>query len=279
MFGQHFYHKSIRNTVIAFGTIFNNINIKRLDSSGNPLQTIRVPLSYAPKEKFIARLDQNANLTGSDSSVAITLPRMSFDVNSYSYDPSRKLNKNQKVSVAKNATGDEKRVFTQHSPVPYDVGFELNVFTATSDDGLQIIEQILPYFQPDYTVTMIIDKDIMDTKRDIPFILESVDYEDSYQGAMTDRRRIIYTLKFTAKIYLYGPIGSSAIIRKSSVDLYDNLATGDTSQGGVGPSRSERVTVTPNPTGADKDDVYTYTETLEFFNDGLNYDTETGNDT
>ena len=279
MFGQHFYNKSIRNTVIAFGTIFNNINIKRLDSSGNPLQTVRVPLSYAPKEKFIARLDQNANLTGSDSSVAITLPRMSFDVNSYSYDPSRKLNKNQKRSVAKNASGDEKRVFTQFSPVPYDVGFELNVFTATSDDGLQIIEQILPYFQPDYTVTMIIDKDYMDTKRDIPFVLESVDYEDSYQGALTDRRRIIYTLKFTAKIYLYGPISSSAIIRQTSVDLYDNVAAGNTSQGGTGPSRSERITVTPNPSGADKDDVYTYTETLEFFNDGLNYDTETGNDT
>jgi hypothetical protein len=279
MFGQHFYNKSIRNTVIAFGTIFNNINIKRLDSSGNPLQTIRVPLSYAPKEKFIARLDQNANLTGSDSSVAITLPRMSFDVNSYAYDPSRKLNKNQKRSVAKNASGDEKRVFTQFSPVPYDVGFELNVFTATSDDGLQIIEQILPYFQPDYTVTMIIDKDYMDTKRDIPFVLESVDYEDSYQGALTDRRRIIYTLKFTAKIYLYGPISSSAIIRQTSVDLYDNVAAGNTSQGGTGPSRSERVTVTPNPTSADKDDVYTYTETLEFFDDGKNYDTETGNDT
>ena len=118
---------------------------------------------------------------------------------------------------------------------------------------------------------MIVDRDIMDTKRDIPFVLESVDYEESYQGALTDRRRIIYTLKFTAKIYLYGPIGSSAIIRKSSADLYNNTAD-------QGPSRSERVTVTPNPTGADKDDVYTYTETLEFFNDGLNYDEGTGND-
>ena len=271
MFGQHFYHKSIRNTVIAFGTIFNNINIRRLDSSGNPLQKIRVPLSYAPKEKFIARLDQNANLTGDDSSVAITLPRMSFDVTGYAYDPSRKLNKNQQYSVAKNASGDEKKVYTQYSPVPYDVSFELNVFTATSDDGLQIIEQILPYFQPDYTVTMIIDRDYMDTKRDIPFILEGVDYEDSYQGALTDRRRIIYTLKFTAKIYLYGPISSSAIIRKVSADLYTD--TQDKS-----PSRNERITVTPNPTGADKDDVYTYTETLEFFNDGLNYDEVTGND-
>jgi len=231
-----------------------------------------VPLSYAPKEKFIARLDQNANLTGDDSSVAITLPRMSFDVTGYSYDSSRKLNKNQRHSVAKNASGDEKKVYTQYSPVPYDVSFELNVFTATSDDGLQIIEQILPYFQPDYTVTMIIDKDYMDTKRDIPFVLESVDYEDSYQGALTDRRRIIYTLKFTAKIYLYGPIGSSAVIRKTSVDSYTNLASND-------PSRSERVTVTPNPSGADKDDTYTYTTTLQFFNDGKNYDEGTGNDT
>ena len=271
MFGQHFYHKSIRNTVIAFGTIFNNINIRRLDSSGNPLQTVRVPLSYAPKEKFIARLDQNANLTGSDSSVAITLPRMSFDVIGYSYDPSRKLNKNQKVGVAKNISGDTKKLHTQYMPVPYDVSFELNVFTATSDDGLQIVEQILPYFQPDYTVTMIIDKTYMDTKRDIPFILEDVDYEDTYTGSLTSLRRIIYTLKFTAKIYLYGPITSSAIIREVSADSYAN--TSDQS-----PSRSHRVTVTPNPTSADRDDSYTYTTTLEFFNDGKNYDEASGDD-
>ena len=112
----------------------------------------------------------------------------------------------------------------------------------------------------------------MDTKRDIPFILESVDYEDSYTGALTDKRRIIYTLKFTAKIYLYGPITSSAIIREVSVDSYTKMSS-------ESPSRSQRVTVTPNPTGADKDDSYTYTTTLEFFNDGKNYDEETGNDT
>ena len=179
MFGQHFYHKQIRNAVIAFGTIFNNINIRLTDSSGNPLQVIRVPLSYAPKEKFIARLDQQADLTGDDSKVAITLPRMSFDVTGYAYDPSRKLNKNQRISVAKNTSGDEKTLNTQYMPVPYDVSFDLNVFVANSDDGLQIVEQILPYFQPDYTVTMIMDRSYMDTKRDIPFILESVDYEDS----------------------------------------------------------------------------------------------------
>ena len=271
MFGQHFYHKQIRNAVIAFGTIFNNINIRRLDSSGNPLQAIRVPLSYAPKEKFIARLDQQSDLTGTDSKVALTLPRMSFDITGYAYDPTRKLNKNQKISVAKNTSGDNKRVNTQFSPVPYDVSFDLNIYTATSDDGLQIIEQILPYFQPDYTVTMIMDRTYMDTKRDIPFILESVDYEDSYTGTLTDRRRIIYTIKFTAKIYLYGPITTSAIIRNAEADMYSNTSDAN-------PSRSQRVTVTPNPTSADKDDTYTYTTTLEFFNDGKNYDEESGTD-
>jgi len=270
MFGEHFYHKQIRNTVIAFGTIFNNINIKRLDSSGNPLQNIKVPLSYSPKEKFIARLDQNTDLTGSDSSVAITLPRMAFDITGYSYDPSRKLNKNQKLGVV-TTNADTTKLNTQFMPVPYDVSFELNAFTATSDDGLQILEQILPYFQPDYTVTMIQDSTYMDTKRDIPFILESVDYEDSYTGSLTTLRRIIYSLKFTAKIYLYGPISQSAVIKKVSADLYTNTSD-------KAPSRSERVTVTPNPTSADKDDTYTYTTTLDFFDDGLNYDEATGDD-
>ena len=269
MFGDHFYHKQIRNTVIAFGTIFNNINIKRLDSSGNPLQNIRVPLSYSPKEKFIARLDQNSDLTGSDSSVAITLPRMAFDITGYAYDGSRKLNKNQKITAV-TTNSDTSKLNSQYMPVPYDVSFELNAFTANSDDGLQILEQILPYFQPDYTVTMILDR-TMDTKRDIPFILESVDYEDSYQGTLTSLRRIIYSLKFTAKIYLYGPISTSAVIKKVSADLYTNTSD-------KAPSRSERVTVTPNPTSADKDDTYTYTTTLDFFNDGLNYDEGTGDD-
>ena len=269
MFGQHFYHKQIRNTVIAFGTIFNNIHIKRLDSSGNPLQSLKVPLSYSPREKFIARLEQQTSLTGSDSSVAITLPRMAFDITGYAYDPSRKLNKNQKVGVV-TTNEDTTKLNAQYSPVPYDVSFELNVFTANSDDGLQIIEQILPYFQPDYTVTMW-ESRTMDTKRDIPFILGRVDYEDTYAGELTTLRRITYSLNFTAKIYLYGPISTGAIIKKVSADLYDN--TSDQS-----PFRKERVTVTPNPTSADKDDTYTYTTTLDFFDDTLNYDEETGND-
>ena len=268
MFGEHFYHKKIRNTVIAFGTIFNNVNIKRLDSSGNPLQNIKVPLSYSPKEKFLARLDAQQDLTGDDSKVAITLPRMSFEITGYSYDATRKLNKNQKITkVTTNA--DTTKLNNQYMPVPYNVNFSLNVYTANSDDGLQIIEQILPFFQPDYTVTMIEDR-TMDTKRDIPFILNSVDYEDSYTGSLTSMRRIIYTLSFTAKVYLYGPISTGAIIKKVSADLYADT--------GSNAPRVERVTVQPNPTSADKDDTYTYTTTLEFFTDTLDYDNTTGED-
>ena len=268
MFGEHFYHKKIRNTVIAFGTIFNNVNIKRLDSSGNPVQNIKVPLSYSPKEKFLARLDAQQDLTGDDSSVAITLPRMSFEVTGYSYDGGRKLNKNQKITkVTTNA--DTTKMNNQYMPVPYDVSFELNVFTATSDDGLQIIEQILPYFQPDYTVTIIEDR-TMDTKRDIPFVLNNVDFEDSYTGTLTSSRRIIYTLSFTAKIYLFGPITTTPIIKTVSADLYPDI--------GSNTPRKERVTVTTNPTSADKDDDYTYTTTLDFFTDTLDYDEATGED-
>jgi len=268
MFGEHFYHKKIRNTVIAFGTIFNNVNIKRLDSSGNPLQNIKVPLSYSPKEKFLARLDAQQDLTGDDSKVAITLPRMSFEITGYSYDATRKLNKNQKITkVTTNA--DTTKMNNQYMPVPYNVNFQLNVFTANSDDGLQIIEQILPYFQPDYTVTMIEDR-TMDTKRDIPFILNSVEYSDDYTGSLTSLRRIIYTLSFTAKVYLYGPISTNAIIKKVSADLYADT--------GSNAPRVERVTVQPNPTSADKDDTYTYTTTLEFFTDTLDYDETTGED-
>ena len=268
MFGEHFYHKKIRNTVIAFGTIFNNVNIKRLDSSGNRLQNIKVPLSYSPKEKFLARLDAQQDLTGDDSKVAITLPRMSFEITGYSYDATRKLNKNQKITkVTTNA--DTTKMNNQYMPVPYNVNFQLNVFTANSDDGLQIIEQILPYFQPDYTVTMIEDR-TMDTKRDIPFILNSVDYSDDYTGSLTNLRRITYTLSFTAKVYLYGPISTNAIIKKVSADLYSDT--------GSNAPRVERVTVQPNPTSADKDDAYTYTTTLEFFTDTLDYDETTGED-
>ena len=267
MLGQQFYHETMRKVVVAFGTIFNNINIVRTNSSGATVQSMKVPLAYGPKQKFLTRLREDPTLS---KKVALTLPRIGFEISGISYDPSRKLNSVQKIKKTNDST-DGKTLSSQFMPVPYNMDFELVVMAKQSDDALQIVEQILPYFQPDYTVTMIMDRSYMDTKRDIPFILESVDYEDSYTGALTDKRRIIYTLKFTAKIYLHGPISTSAIIKNAEADLYTNTQANN-------PSRSTRVTVTPNPTSADKDDTYTYTTTLEFFNDGKNYDEKTGQD-
>ena len=265
---RQFYHETVRNIIVGFGTLFNDIHVVRKNNSGVVTQSMKVPLAYGPKQKWLARLDQDAGL---DSKVAITLPRMGFEIQSLTYDPARKLNRVQKFKKVKTSASDSNKLDTQFMPVPYNLNIQLYVMAKNSDDALQMVEQILPYFQPDYTVTMIQDSTYMDTKRDIPFILESVNYDDSYTGTLTSLRRITYTLSFTAKIYLYGPISTSAVIKTVSADLYTNTAD-------QSPSRSERVTVTPNPTSADKDDTYTYTTTLEFFDDGKNYDEVTGDD-
>ena len=269
MLGDYFYHESLRKIIIAFGTIFNNIHIHRKDSNGNVVQSLKVPLAYSPKEKFIARLDQQPDLV-QDRRVAVTLPRMGFEIAGLNYDPSRKLNRMGQIKKVRSSSTDGKVMNKQFNPVPYNISMNLYSFTSSAEGGLQIVEQILPFFQPDYTVTMIEDR-TMDIKRDIPFVLNSVDYEDTYDGDMTSNRRIIYTMNFTAKIYLYGPITSGAVIRQAGVDLY-------TKPQSESPSRQERIKVTPNPTSADYDDDYTYTETLEFFEDGLNYDESSGLD-
>ena len=265
MLGQsQFYHETIRKLVVAFGSMFNDIHLVRKNNAGVITQTMKVPLAYGPKQKFLARLRQDATL---DNKVAVTLPRIGFEITGLTYDPARKLNRVQKYKKVK--SGTDKKLDTQYMPVPYNLEFALSIMSKNSDDGLQILEQILPYFQPDYTVTMIEDR-TMDTKRDIPFVLNNVDYEDSYTGSLTTSRRIIYTLTFTAKIYLFGPISTSAVIKTVSADLYSDT--------GSNAPRVERVTVTPNPTSADKDDTYTYTTTLDFFTDTLDYDEATGED-
>ena len=265
---RQFYHETVRSIIVGFGTLFNDIHVVRKNNSGVITQSMKVPLAYGPKQKWLTRLDQDAGL---DSKVALTLPRLGFEIQNLTYDPARKLNRVQKFKKVKSSASDANKLDTQYMPVPYNVGIQLYAMAKQSDDALQIVEQILPYFQPDYTVTMIQDSTYMDTKRDIPFVLNSVTYDDSYTGSLTSLRRIIYTLSFTAKTYLYGPISTSAIIKKVSADMYTNTQDKN-------PFRSERVTVTPNPTSADRDDDYTYTTTLEFFDDAKNYDEATGND-
>ena len=264
MLGSTFYHETLRKCVVGFGTLFNDIHITRKDSSGNVTQSMKVPLAYGAKQKFLTRLREDPSLT---KTVAITLPRIGFEIGQITYDSTRKLNKIQKVKKAGSAGN---KVDSQYMPVPYNIDFELYCMSKNSDDALQIVEQILPYFQPDYTITI---NDIvqMSSKRDVPIILTGVSYEDNYAGEWTDRRAIIYTMSFTAKCYLYGPVISGQVITKVQADQYTDAST-------AAPSRQQRLTVTPDPVSASLDDNFGFNETSSFFEDAKNYNPETGQD-
>tara|TARA_R110002153_G_scaffold5873_10_gene27101 strand:+ start:9534 stop:10340 length:807 start_codon:yes stop_codon:yes gene_type:complete len=267
MFGQYFYNESMRRMTVGFGQIFNNIQIKRKDSNGSIVQSIRVPLAYGPKEKFLVRLDQQSSLNNRE--FAITLPRMGFDIAGITYDASRKLTRTQKFKKVKSDT-DGKILDYNYSPVPYNISYNLYSFTASAEAGLQVIEQILPYFQPDFTVTVNVIPEL-DIKRDVPVILNTVNYEDTYNGDFTQRRSVIYTLNFTAKMYLYGPTNTQKVIKTVQTDLYSNTDTTDK-------KREERITVTPNPTSANADDDFGFTTSIDFFEDGKKYNVTTDSD-
>ena len=265
MFGRRFYHESLRKVVVAFGTIFNNIIIHRTDADGSVLQRLKVPLSYSPKEKFLTRLEQQPNLANRE--MAVSLPRMGFEISGISYDSTRKL---QRVGKFKKVHGsDAGKQYYQYNPVPYNISFNLYSFTATAEGGLQIIEQILPYFQPDYTVTINAIPE-MGIKRDVPITLNSVNYEDTYDGAFTTRRAVNYTLGFTAKTYLYGPLHSSKVIKETQADMFVDTASGMT--------REERIVVVPNPTTADADDDFGFTTTITTHTDSKTYNPATDSD-
>ena len=266
MLGNRFYNQSFRKLIVAFGQVFNNIVIQRENATGGVTSRIKVPLAYAPKEKFLVRLDQQSNLNSRE--FATSLPRMGFEITGLNYDASRKLTRVQKYSKVK--TGEDgKKTNYNYTPVPYNISLQLYIFTATAEDGLQIIEQILPYFQPDYTVTVnMVPK--LDIKRDIPIVLGNINYEDSYDGDFTSRRAVIYTINFTAKTYLFGPMSNQGVIKSSQADLgtdTDNPL-----------SREERVVVIPNPETADADDDFGFTTTISFFNDGKRYNPSTDTD-
>ena len=265
MLGQQFYHETIRNIVVAFGTLFNDIQLIRKDNSGTITQTMKVPLAYGPREKFLVRLREDADLT---KQVAITLPRIGFEIQNLAYDSARKMSRVQRFKKVKGA--NTKQLDTQYMPVPYNLEFELYVMAKQSDDALQIVEQILPYFQPDYALT-INDMADMGITRDIPIVLNSIGYEDSYDGDFTTRRALIYTLSFTTKFYLYGPVTSAKVIKTVQVDQYTDLPD-------QSPKREQRYKVVPNPTSADADDDFGFSETTSFFQDAQGYNPETGED-
>ena len=267
MFGTYFYNESMRRMTIGFGQIFNNIQIKRKNDAGKVIQTIRVPLAYGPKEKFLVRLDQQSSLNNRE--FAITLPRMGFEISNIAYDPTRKLTRIQKFKRVKSGK-DGKVLDFNYTPVPYNISYNLYSFTASAEAGLQIIEQILPFFQPDFTVT-INAIPTLDIKRDIPIILNSVNYEDTYSGDFTTRRAVIYTLNFTAKTYLFGPSTSQKVIKTVQTDQYS-----DTDR--VNKARESRIIVVPDPTTADADDDFGFTTTIDFFEDSKKYNVTTDTD-
>ena len=232
MLGTHFYHEIIRKTIIGFGTLFNNVELQRTDSAGNVTQTTKVPLNYGPREKFLARIEAEPELDGR-AETQITLPRMSFEMKGIQYDPTRKLGPIQLCRAEKE--GDTKKSYQTYSPVPYNIEFELNILSKNNEDSVQILEQILPYFQPVFNITInLVSK--MSEKKDIPIVLNSVGIQDDYEADFLTRRTLIHTLSFTAKSYLYGPVTTADVIRKVNVDISAAMETG---------SRYVRYSATP----------------------------------
>ena len=218
MLGTYFYHEIIRKTVISFGTLFNDVHIRHQDASGKDISEMKVPVSYGPRQKFLARIQQQPDL---NKATQISLPRMSFEVNNITYDPSRKTGVTQTFKVK-----DGKQVKKVFMPVPYNLGFELNILTKLQDDSLQILEQVLPFFQPGFTLTIDLVNSIGE-KRDVPMVLDSINFSDDYEGNFETRRALIYTLNFTAKTFMFGPVADSTdgLIRKVQLDYYTDTNT------------------------------------------------------
>jgi len=256
MLGNYFYHQIIRKTIVSFGTVFNQIHIHHYDDAGNKTSDMRVPLAYGPRQKFLARLEQQPEL---NKPIQITLPRMSFEMNSLQYDATRKTGVTQTFKAVSGT--NLKKVFM---PVPYNIGIELNILTKLNDDALQIVEQILPFFQPAFTITVDLVESIGE-KRDIPIVLDSIKFQDDYEGDFSTRRALIYTLQFTAKTYLFGPIADTTdgLIRKVQVDQFSSTNR-------TNARREMRYTVTPKALqDYDADNTTFITDPISDFTDTI----------
>lgn len=245
----HFYNKSIRNVVVVFGTLFNEIQVLRQAADGSELQRFTVPLSYSSKEKWLARLRSGKQLEGEETVTEISLPRMGFELTNVIYDPQRKhITTTQRKVCDPN---DPNVLLTTFAPVPYDLELNLYIMVDKQDDGLQIVEQILPFFTPEFTISIRSVEGLYESV-DVPFILTSTTIEDNFEGDMTDRRFIIWTLTFTAKAQLFGFISKSGIIRKVIANLREFDGTLDAT-----------ITVVPDPLDALPGDPFEPNVTIE----------------
>jgi hypothetical protein len=248
---QKFYHNTIRKGIVAFGNLFNNINIDRRDANGNVIQTLKVPLSYAPRQKFLARIETLETGSGKRE-VQVILPRMAFEMLSVDYDPTRRISLVQKNRTINNTSTSANM---QYAPSPYNINVALYIYVKNQDDGLQILEQILPYFNPDFNLTLNSIPEL-GIKNDLPILLESISYDDQYEGEFTQRRAIIWTLNFTLKLNFYGPISREGVIKNVNVDFFNE------------PDLTEKIqtyTVTVDPANATAGNVTSFIETFEDF--------------
>ena len=311
MLGSTFYHQTIRKYVAAFGTLFNDINIERKNSSGTVVERVKVPLAYGPRQKWILAL---SDTTDQRRVLAARLPRIGFSLTGVSYDSVRKLNTVIR-NVAAN-TASTGSVLSQYNPVPYNFDFELFILVNNAEDGTQILEQILPYFTPEFTVTINTIPD-MGIKADVPIVLNSASQSDEYEGELATRRTIIWTLSFLLKGFVYPDVKSGTLIKSIEVNFRipgdgdsdvqdleqefivlettkDALATSDyirletgnyerimsekSSQDIGDATVKSRYTVVPSPNTAQADSDYGFSETFEFFDNPKNFDPETGED-
>ena len=311
MLGSTFYHQTIHKYVAAFGTLFNDINIERKNSSGTVIERVKVPLAYGPRQKWILAL---SDTTDQRRVLAARLPRIGFALTGVNYDSVRKLNTVIR-NVAAN-TASTGSVLSQYNPVPYNFDFELFILVNNAEDGTQILEQILPYFTPEFTVTINTIPD-MGIKADVPIVLNSASQSDEYEGELATRRTIIWTLSFLLKGFVYPDVKSGTLIKSIEVNFripgdgdsdvqdleqefivlettkdalatsdYILLETGDyerimsekSSQDIGDATVKSRYTVIPSPNTAQADSDYGFSETFEFFDNPKNFDPETGED-
>lgn len=254
---EYFYNEVFRSVIIGFGTLFNGIEVRHKDGDNDTFSVIQVPLAYGPTQKFLARMEQEANL---NRPVQVTLPRMSFEFTNLEYDPSRKVTQTQTI-VTETPDGSIKRTYV---PVPYNMTVQLSIMTKLNDDMLQIVEQILPYFQPAYSLPIKFLGNLNEVKY-VPVNLDTIQMEDDYEGNFDTRRALVYTLTFTAKTYVYGPVKdvSSEIIDKVSIGYIAG------SKGSRAAERDLTYQVTPRATKNYDGDVVTLLSTNVDLDDGV----------
>ena len=270
MFGQTYYHGTLRKYVILFGTLFNNLWINRTDNNGNVVQSFKVPVSYGPREKTLARIetmssysefqeDPVASKDPQEIPFSMTLPRMSFEMTGFSYAGERKLSTVNRFARKDNAANQDQS-FYNYNPVPYDINFSLSIFVKNTSDGTMLVEQILPYFTPEWTTTVQL-LETPDITLDVPLVMTDISQDDVYEGSFEERRALIWTIGFTMKGYLFGPTRKQEIIKLANTQLY--AADGLSIEEAIGvASPDARLSVQPGQT-ADGQPTTDITQTID----------------